>query len=84
MAVTSAQRLNNAEVWFAFVTGKCFRFIAAHEIARALRPDRCMASPMLHAFTGCDTVSVLEKEVKELHGTHGKPTMTLHQHFVLW
>ena len=26
----------------------------------------------------------LEEEVKELHGTHGKPTMTLHQHFVLW
>mgnify|MGYP000079044939 FL=1 len=57
LAVTSAQRLNNAEVWIAFGTLKCFRFIAAHEIARALGPDRCMALPMFHAFTGCDTVS---------------------------
>ena len=56
LAVTSAQRLT-AEVWIAFGTGKCFRFIAAHEIARALGPDRCMALPMFHAFTGCDTVS---------------------------
>ena len=36
---------------------------------------------MFHAFTGCDTVSFLEEEVKELHGIHGKSTMTLHQHF---
>ena len=25
--------------------------------------------------------SFLEEEVKELHGIHVKPTMTLHQHF---
>ena len=58
LAVTSAQRHNNAEVWIAFGTVKCFRFIPAHEIARALGPDRCMALPMFHAFTGCDTVVV--------------------------
>ena len=57
LAVTSAQRLNNAGVWIAFGTGKCLRFIAAHKIARGLGPDQCMALPMLHAFTGCDTVS---------------------------
>ena len=84
LAVTSAQCLNNAEGWIGFGTGKCFCLIAAHEIARALGQDRCMALPMFHAFTGCDTVSFLEEEVKELHETHGKPTMTLHQHFVLW
>ena len=27
LPVTSAQRLNNAEVWIAFGTGKCFSFI---------------------------------------------------------
>ena len=43
LAVTSAQRLNNIEVWIAFGTGRCFRFMAAREIARALGPDRCMA-----------------------------------------
>ena len=57
LAVSSAKRLSNTEVWIAFGTGKSFRFIAAHEIARALGPDRCKALPVFHAFTGCDTVS---------------------------
>ena len=84
LAVTSAQRLNNAEVWIAFGTGKCFCFIAAHEIARALEPDRCLALPMFHALQVAIQCHVLEEEVKELLGTHGMPTMTLHQHFGLW
>ena len=57
LAITSAQRLNIAELWVAFGVGKNFRFIAAHEIAKALGPDGCVALPMFHAFTGCDTVS---------------------------
>ena len=59
LAVTSAQHFTNTEVWIAFGTRKSFRFIAAHEIARALGPHRCKALPMFHAFTGCDTVSVV-------------------------
>ena len=55
LAKTSAQCLNNTEVWIAFETGKCFSFTAAHEIARALGPV-CMALPMFQAFTGCDKV----------------------------
>ena len=70
LAVTLAQRFYLAEVWIAFGTGKCFRFIAAHEIAKALGPDRCIALPMFHAFTGCDMVSFLEEKLKELHGIH--------------
>ena len=61
----------DVEVWTAFGTGRSFHFIAAHEIARVLGPDQCMALPMFHAFVGCDTVSFFG----------GKPTMTLHQHF---
>ena len=57
LSITSAQRLNISELWVAFGTGKSFCFLAAHEIARALGPDRCVALPMFHAFTGCDTVS---------------------------
>jgi hypothetical protein len=34
-----------------------FRHLAAHEMAKALGPDRCIAVPMFHAFTGYDTVS---------------------------
>ena len=57
LAITSVNRLNLSEPWVAFGTGKSFRFIAAHEIANTLGPDRCEALPMFHAFTGYDTVS---------------------------
>ena len=57
LAIASANRLNISELWIAFGVGKSFRFIAAHEIAKVLGPDRCVALPMFHAFTGCDTVS---------------------------
>ena len=57
LAVTSAQRLNITELWVAFGAGKNFRYLPAHEMANALGPDRCVALPMFHAFTGCDTVS---------------------------
>ena len=58
LAVASAQWLDLAELWIAFDAGKKFRFFAAHEIAigKVLGPDRCIALPMFHAFTGCDTV----------------------------
>ena len=65
LAVTSAQRLNISELWVAFGTGKNFRFIAAHEIASELGPDRCVALPMFHAFTGCDTVSCFDGRGKK-------------------
>ena len=57
LAVTSAQRFNITELWIAFGAGKNFRYLPAHEMANALGPDRCVALPMFHAFTGCDTVS---------------------------
>jgi len=57
LAIASANRLNISELWIAFGARKSFKFIAAHEIAKALGPDRCLALPMFHAFTGCDNVS---------------------------
>ena len=69
LAVTGApQHLNILELWVAFCTGKSFGFIPAHEIARALGPDWCIALPMFHAFTVCGTVSSL---VGRVHGTPG-------------
>ncbi len=38
LAVTAAQRLNTTELWVAFGTGKRFRHLAAHEMAKALGP----------------------------------------------
>ena len=46
-----------------------FRYIAAHEMAKALGHDRCTALPMFHAFTGCDTYCVIV-EVRRVHGIH--------------
>ncbi len=58
LAVTAAaQRINITELLVALGNGKSFRHLAAHEMARALGPDLCIALPMFHAFTGCDTVS---------------------------
>ena len=57
LAISSAQQLNICELWVAFGVGKHFRFLAAHEMARSLGPYRCLALPLFHALTGCDTVS---------------------------
>ena len=56
LVAASAQRLNISKLWIAFGEGKSFRFLACHEMARALGPDQCIALPIFHAFTGCDTV----------------------------
>ena len=57
LVIASANHLNMSELCIAFGAGKSFRFITAHEIAKALGPGRCVALPMFHAFAGCDTVS---------------------------
>ena len=57
LAVTSVPKLELRELWVAFGTGKCFRYIPAHAIATFLGPEKSRALPMFHAFTGCDTVS---------------------------
>ena len=67
LAVALARTLEEeAEVWVSFGTGKAFRFLAAHQMARALGPDKAQALPMFHALTGCDTVSCF--------AGHGKKT----------
>jgi len=58
LAVTLARTLNEeTQVWVSFGMGNNFRFLATHEIARALGPEKAQALPMFHAWTGCDTVS---------------------------
>ena len=58
LAVMVAQTLPaEDEVWLAFGTGKSFRYLAAHQIAACLGPEKSSALPMFHALTGCDTVS---------------------------
>ena len=57
LAVTAAQHINPSELRIAFGTGKNFRYLSIHEMARALGPQKCIALPVFYAFTGCDTVS---------------------------
>jgi len=57
LAVTAAHHLSTTELWIAFGTGKNFRHLVAHKMAKTLGPDQCIALPMFHAFTGCDTIS---------------------------
>ena len=58
LAVMVVQKLPAGdELWVAFGTGKNYRYIAAHEIASSLGPEKACALPMFHAITGCDTVS---------------------------
>ena len=45
------------ELQIAFGTGKSFRYIPAHEIARSLGEIKSTALPFFHSLTGCDTVS---------------------------
>ncbi|XP_068226355.1 piggyBac transposable element-derived protein 3-like [Palaemon carinicauda] len=56
LAIASANHLNISDLWITFRAGKSFRFITAHEITKALGPDWCVALPIFHAFTRCDTV----------------------------
>lgn len=58
LAVALARTLNeDTEVCVSLGTGKTFRFLAAHEIARALGPEKAQALLIVHALTGCDTIS---------------------------
>jgi len=57
LSIATVQNLEECEIWLAFGTGDHFRYIAAHDIATSLGPQRSRALPLFHAFTGCDTVS---------------------------
>ena len=45
------------ELWIAFGSGRNYRYIPAHVIARDLGPSKAKALPAFHALTGCDTTS---------------------------
>ena len=58
LAIAVVQELGRqVKLYIVFGTGKYFCYIAAHEIAHSLGPQKAKALPMFHALTGCDTVS---------------------------
>ncbi len=57
LAVASFSKIATDELWLAFGVGSSFRYIPIHEMAASMNPAQCLALPVFHAFTGCDTVS---------------------------
>ncbi|KAG7176515.1 hypothetical protein Hamer_G024553 [Homarus americanus] len=53
------------ELWLTLGTGKNRRYIAAHQIAKALGPEKSRALPVFHAITGCDRVSAFAGHSKK-------------------
>ena len=68
IAVAAAECIRIYQLWVAFGAGKSFRFLAAHEMAQALGPDKCRGLPACLAFTGCDTVSSFGGRNKQKDG----------------
>ena len=48
LAVATCQKLSISEIWVAFGTGKCQRYIAVHEIVKSLGPEKSLALPVFH------------------------------------
>ena len=57
LCISTASVLSGCEVWVAFGHGKHLRYIRTHAIADKLGPDKCWRLLLLHAISGCDTVS---------------------------
>ena len=58
LALTSFSKTAPDEVWVAFCVGLNIRYIDVHEMVATMNPTKYLTFPVLHAFTGCDTVSV--------------------------
>ena len=54
-----------SEIWIVLGTGKHFRYIGVHCIAKTLGPDKSSVLPLFHAFTGCDTDSAFHGKGKK-------------------
>jgi len=50
-ALTAAGCLDIDKLWVAFATGKNFRYLAAHEMAVAMGPNKCGGLTFFYAST---------------------------------
>ena len=57
LAVSTFSRAAISEMWIAFGVGKQFRYIAIHDIVRALGDEKSKVLHVFHAFTSCDQTS---------------------------
>jgi len=59
------KKLNINELLIAFGNGTSLRYLAVHEIASRLGPEKARSLPVFHAFPGCDTVSCFFRKGKK-------------------
>ena len=57
LAIAMFSQINPDELWLVFGTGSNFCYIAIHSVVGGMDPRTCIALPVFHAFTGCDTIS---------------------------
>ena len=57
LAVASFSTGAPDETWFACGVGSNIRYLAFHEMVDTINPTKCLILPVLHAFTGYDSVS---------------------------
>jgi hypothetical protein len=69
IGIACVKELTLDSLWVAFGVGKHFRYLALHEIASMLGPERATALPLFHALTGCDTVSSFSSRGKSAYDT---------------
>ena len=67
LAVAIVQELGDSELWILFGKGANLRYIACHEIAQSIGPQKARALPLFHAFSGCDCVSAFLNIGKTTH-----------------
>ena len=65
LAITYFYTVPASEIWIAFGTGKHFRNIGVHCIAKTLDPEKSSILPLFHALTRCDTVSAFHGKGKK-------------------
>ncbi len=54
LAVANVSKLCVSELWILFNKDKKLRHLAIHENANTLGPQKALALPFFHVFTGCD------------------------------
>lgn len=57
LAIATFNQIKPDELWIALGTGSNFRYIPIHELISSIDSRICVALPVFHALTGCDTVS---------------------------
>ena len=69
LAVASFDKIKPDELWVILGTGAHLGSIAIHELIAKMDSRYCNSLPILHAFTGCDTVSFSGRGKKTVWAT---------------